>query len=96
MRKTLMATAAALALGFSGYAMANPCSGDKACQNEGNGNDSVSATATSTQTTGTGSNANEVSGKVAQDSWNSTKVIAATETQPLGVVRPVVHKEGWP
>ena len=32
MRKTLMATAAALALGISGYAVANPCSdGYKSC-----------------------------------------------------------------
>ncbi|MBN3759192.1 hypothetical protein G3N95_40250, partial [Paraburkholderia sp. Tr-20389] len=83
MRKTLLASAAIVALGFSGYAMANPCSsGDWSCnQKASGGNNSLSNTASSSQTSGTGDNANEVTGygSVTQDSWNSTKAVAVSK-----------------
>ena len=62
MRKTLLATAAALALGCSGYAMANPCSGnDASCNQKSYGGDNtLTSSAQSTQSSTSGSNANEI------------------------------------
>ncbi len=83
MRKTLLASAAIVALGFSGYAMANPCAnGDYSCnQKSGSGDNSLSNTASSTQGSTTGNNVNEVTGhsKVSQDSWNNTKTVAVSK-----------------
>src|SRR6201996_3751480 len=80
MRTTLLATAAALALGFSGYAMANPCSGnDSSCdQTAAGGSNTLTSSAASTQTSTSGSNANEIASgaKLWQDSYNNTKVVA--------------------
>ncbi|MCV9992624.1 hypothetical protein OIV58_31765, partial [Burkholderia pseudomallei] len=74
MRKTLLASAAILALGCSGYAMANPCSSDTGAtcsQRSDDGSNSLTNTVGSTQTSTTGSNANEVSpgASVNQDSF---------------------------
>lgn len=78
MRRTLLASAAALALGFSGYAMANPCSdSSKSCdQSSTTGANTLTSSASSSQTSTTGSNANELAaGATAyQDSFNSTKL----------------------
>jgi hypothetical protein len=84
MRKTLMASAAVLALGFSGYALANPCSDNKdSCsQTAAGGSNTSSASATANQTSTTsGSNANEVASgaSVYQDSFNSSKAVALGE-----------------
>src|SRR5579864_2962978 len=85
MRRTLMASAVALALGFSGYAMANPCSdNEKSCdQKSTTGANSLTSSATSGQTTTTGSNANEVASyaTVTQDSFNSSKVVALSKLE---------------
>ncbi|MBN3765664.1 hypothetical protein G3O01_32965, partial [Burkholderia sp. Ac-20365] len=82
MRKTLLASAAVIALGCSGYAMANPCSdGDSSCNQKAyNGSNTATNDATSMQTSTTGNNANEITSgaKVAQDSFNTTKIVAAS------------------
>ncbi|WP_143286610.1 hypothetical protein, partial [Burkholderia ubonensis] len=84
MRKTLLASAALLALGCSGYAMANPCSSDTSStcsQRADDGSNTLTNTVGSTQTSSTGSNANEVSpgASVYQDSYNTTKVVALSK-----------------
>ena len=91
MRKTLMASAAVLALGFSGYAMANPCSDNsKSCdQSSTTGANTLSSSAASTQTSTSGSNANEIAANASvwQNSNNSTKVVALSKLD--GVVTGV-------
>jgi hypothetical protein len=81
MRRTLLATAAALALGISGFAMANPCSDNSGSCSQQNkeGNNSLANTV-STEQSGT-YNASEVSdeAKVFQNSFNKTAVVAATK-----------------
>ena len=82
MRKTLLASAAVIALGCSGYAMANPCSdSDSSCnQKSYSGSNTSTNSATSAQTSTTGNNANEITtgARVAQDSFNSTKIVAVS------------------
>ncbi|NKE40104.1 hypothetical protein FVP45_06910, partial [Mycobacterium tuberculosis] len=83
-RKTLLASAALLALGCSGYAMANPCSSNASStcsQKADDGSNTLSNSVSSSQTSTTGSNANEVSpgASVYQDSYNSTKIVAISK-----------------
>jgi hypothetical protein len=81
MRRTLLAAAAALALGISGFAMANPCSDNSGSCDQQNkeGNNSLANTVATGQS-GT-YNANEVNdeAKVFQNSFNKTTVVAATK-----------------
>lgn len=82
MSKTLMASAICLTLGFSGYAMANPCAeGDSSCNqsNSGGGSNSLSAIAQSTQS-GSGPAANEGS-TVYSNAFNTSKAIAKTNLE---------------
>src|SRR5271154_4930276 len=83
MKRTLIATAAALALGFSGLAMANPCSdnSDSCNQSASSGSNGLTASATSDQTAGTGDNANEIASyaSVSQDSFNKSSAVALTK-----------------
>jgi hypothetical protein len=81
MRKTLLAGAAALALGVSGFAMANPCSDNSgSCDQKNKEGDNYLANTVTTGQSGT-YNANEVNdqAKVFQNSFNKTAVVAATK-----------------
>jgi hypothetical protein len=81
MRKTLLATAAALALGISGLAMANPCSDNSwSCDQKNKEGNNYLSNKVATQQDGT-YNANEVNdqAKVFQNSFNKTAVVAATK-----------------
>jgi hypothetical protein len=81
MRKTLLATTAALALGLSSLAMANPCSdGSWSCDQKNKEGDNTLGITMSTSQSGT-YNASEVTdeAKVFQNSFNKTAVVAATK-----------------
>src|ERR1700753_1923656 len=81
MRKTLMASAAVLALTASGYALANPCSdGKDSCnQTAAGGSNTSGASATSSQTSGSRSHPNAIGARGA-----STSAGWATASQTSG------------
>jgi hypothetical protein len=81
MRKPLLAATAALALGISGFAMANPCSDNSgSCDQQNKEGNNYLANTVATGQSGT-YNANEVNdeAKVFQNSFNKTTVVAATK-----------------